>query len=66
MRYREYQPPIKLAAWIKLFWDLKDHSNDPFPDSNVADDFPELVVHFLSLIAEIDQAGRASASMVIF
>ena len=58
MRYKEYQPPIELASWIKLFWIFEDQSNDPIPETIVADGYPELIVHFRSPFAEIDPAGR--------
>ena len=58
MRYQEYGPPIELSSWIKLFWVFESRSNDPAPETIVADGFPELIIHFRSPIAEVDRAGQ--------
>ena len=58
MRYQEYKPPIELASWIKLFWVFESRSNDPVPETIVADGFPELIIHFRSPFAEVDGAGQ--------
>lgn len=58
MRYKEYKPPIELAAWIKLFWVFESRSNEPVPETIVADGFPELIIHFGSPFAEIDVSGQ--------
>ncbi|MBT5705948.1 MAG: AraC family transcriptional regulator [Verrucomicrobia bacterium] len=58
MRYQEYQPPIELASWIKLFWVFESRSNDPVPETIVADGFPELIIHFRSPFSEVDRAGQ--------
>ncbi len=58
MRYQEYKPPIELAAWIKLFWVFESRSNDPVPETIVADGFPELIIHFRSPFAEVDRSGE--------
>jgi len=58
MRYQEYKPPIELASWIKLFWVFENRSNDPVPETVVADGFPELIIHFRSPFAEVDRAGQ--------
>ena len=58
MRYQEYKPPIELASWIKLFWVFESRSNDPVPETIVADGFPELIIHFRSPFAEVDRAGH--------
>lgn len=58
MRYQEYKPPIELAPWIKLFWVFESRSNDPVPETVVADGFPELIIHFGSPFAEVDRAGK--------
>lgn len=58
MRYQEYKPPIELASWIKLFWVFESRSNDPVPETIVADGFPELIIHFRSPFAEIGPAGQ--------
>lgn len=58
MRYHEYQPPSELANWIKLFWVFECRSNEPVPETIVADGFPELIVHFRSPFAEVDKRGR--------
>ena len=58
MRYQEYKPPIELASWIKLFWVFESRSNDPVPETIVADGFPELIIHFRSAFAEVDRAGQ--------
>jgi len=58
MRYQEYKPPIELAAWIKLFWVFESRSNDPVPETIVADGFPELIIHFRSPFAEVHRAGQ--------
>lgn len=59
MRYQEYKPPNELAAWIKLFWVFESCSDDPVPETIVADGFPELIIHFRSPFAEVDRAGRS-------
>jgi AraC-like DNA-binding protein len=58
MRYQEYQPPIELASWIKLFWVFESRSNEPVPETIVADGFPELIIHFRSPFGEADRAGQ--------
>nr|WRX36749.1 hypothetical protein [uncultured bacterium] len=58
MRYQEYKPPIELATWIKLFWVFESRSNDPVPETNVADGIPELILHFRSPYAEVDRSGQ--------
>ena len=58
MRYQEYKPPIELASWIKLFWVFESRSNDPVPETVVADGFPELIIHFRSPFAEVDRDGH--------
>lgn len=58
MRYQEYKPPIELASWIKLFWVFENRSNEPVPETIVADGFPELIIHFRSPFAEVDRAGQ--------
>ena len=58
MRYLEYQPPSELAAWVKLFWVFESRSNDPIPETIVADGFPELIIHFRSPFAEMDGNGK--------
>lgn len=58
MRYQEHKPPSELASWIKLFWVFQCRSNDPVPETIVADGFPELIIHFRSPYAEIDRAGQ--------
>ena len=58
MRYQEYRPPIELASWIKLFWVFESRSNDPVPETIVADGYPELIIHFRSPFAELDRAGQ--------
>lgn len=58
MRYQEYRPPIELASWIKLFWVFESRSNNPVPETIVADGFPELIIHFRSPFAERDPAGK--------
>ena len=60
MRYQEYQPPIELASWIKLFWVFESRSNDPVTETMVADGYPELIIHFRTPFAEGDRAGRFS------
>lgn len=58
MRYQEYKPPIELAPWIKLFWVFEGRSNDPVPETIVADGYPELIIHFRAPFAEVDRAGQ--------
>lgn len=58
MRYQEYKPPGELASWIKLFWVFESRSNDPLPETIVADGYPELIIHFRSPFAEADYAGQ--------
>ena len=58
MRYQEYQPPIELAPWIKLFWVFESRSNGPAPETVLADGFPELIIHFRSPFAEVDRDGQ--------
>ena len=58
MRYQEYEPPLELASWVKLFWVFESRSNDPVPETVVADGFPELIIHFRSPFAEMDSAGQ--------
>ena len=58
MRYQEYKPPIELASWIKLFWVFECRSNDPVPETIVADGFPELIIHLRSPFAEVDRTGQ--------
>jgi AraC-like DNA-binding protein len=58
MRYQEYKPPIELASWVKLFWVFESRSNDPVPETIVADGFPELIIHFRSPFADVDRTGE--------
>ncbi len=58
MRYQEYKPPIELASLIKLLWVFESRSNDPIPETIVADGFPELIIHFGSPFAEVDPTGQ--------
>ena len=58
MRYQEYNPPIELAPWIKLFWVFESRSNDLAPETIVADGCPELIIHFGSPFTEVDRAGH--------
>lgn len=58
MRYQEYQPPIELASWIKLYWVFESRSEDQVAETVVADGYPELIVHFRSPFAEVDCAGQ--------
>ena len=58
MRYQEYEPPKELAPWIKLFWVFESRSNDPAPETIVADGYPELIVHFRTPFSELDSSGR--------
>lgn len=58
MRYQEYKPPVDLAPWVKLFWVFECRSNDPVPETIVADGCPELIIHFRSPFAEIDRDGK--------
>lgn len=58
MRYQEYKPLIELAPWIKLFWVFENRSNDPVPETIVADGCPELIVHFGSPFAEEGRVGQ--------
>lgn len=61
MRYREYNPPHYLAKWIKLFWVFENRSLEPpIPETIVADGYPELIIHFRSAFAEIDQDGSSN------
>lgn len=58
MRYQEYKPPNELAPWVKFFWVFESRSNDPVPETIVADGFPELIIHFRSPFAEVDRDGQ--------
>ena len=58
MRYQEYPPPAELAPWIKLYWVFEGRSNEPEPETLVADGFPELIIHFRSPFAEVDHLGQ--------
>ncbi len=58
MRYQEYEPPIELAPWIKLFWVFESRSSDQVAETVVADGYPELIVHFRSPFAEVDGGGQ--------
>ena len=58
MRYQEYRPPAELAPWIRLFWVFESRSNEPAPETIVADGFPELIVHFRSPFAEEHRPGQ--------
>ena len=62
MRYQEYQPPIELASWIKLFWVFESRSNDPVPETIVADGFPELIIQtvFSCRMWATDEAASAA------
>ncbi len=57
MRHQEYPPPLMLAPWIKSFWVFESRSTTPVPDKIVADGSPEIIVHFGSPFAELDQTG---------
>lgn len=58
MRYQEYSPPSELAAWVKMFWVFECRSNDPMPETIVADGYPELVVHFGSPFSELNRRDQ--------
>lgn len=60
MHYQEYKPPRELAPWVKLFWVFENRSNEPVPETIVADGCPELIIHFGAPFAEGDRAGNFS------
>ena len=57
MRYQEYNPPKKLARWVKLFWVFESRSSDSAIEQIVADGFPELIIHYGVPFARI-QTGQ--------
>ena len=58
MRYREFEPRPELKSWIKLFWIFECRSEDPIPETLVADGCPELIIHFRTPFAEIGCSGQ--------
>ncbi len=64
MRYEEFPPPPSLARWVRCAWVFEAEEAHEAPERIVPDGRPELVVHWKSPFAELDDHERGTIQPV--